>query len=237
LRTLIALAAVLLSGVASAQTLSTTGSCPGDVTIAADGLTPGGNAVFLIGAAGEGSDVIGIGACSGTVTGLAGLRMATRMTVDGGGMVSGTPYVGDANCDTPVQVLDTATCTLSNVDSAGSADGMFFENELLPGDGYAYASIDDVPVMADYGTWENDCQLDYRPLPEGWEIVPDGTPSIADIIYSGGWSTHCMFTDNCSYGTFNYVLGDCGCGYFETDGLGNWAVTSCARRMMIRRPL
>ncbi|MFT4623205.1 MAG: hypothetical protein ACI8PZ_001861 [Myxococcota bacterium] len=240
MRTLIALSALLTSGVASAQTLATAGSCPGDITVTVDGLTPGATAVFLLGPAGEGSDVIGIGGCAGTVTGLAGLRFGTRITADGGGMISATPYVGDPACDMPIQVLDTATCSLSNVDTAGSADGFeIVDNELLPGDGYAYASIDDAPVIADYGTWINNCQTDPMPLPDGWSIAPN-TPGIEDIIYAGGWSTHCMLVEGgCTYGTYNYGYGNCyePCGLMGDDGFGNYWATSCSRRVMIRRPL
>ncbi|MFT4626331.1 MAG: hypothetical protein ACI8PZ_005008 [Myxococcota bacterium] len=115
MRFLIAAPLLLVASVASAQSLDMAGDCPGPVAITASGLTPGGTAVFLGGAAGEGSDVIGIGACSGTVTGLAGLRFLTRTTADGGGNLSFTPTVPEGRCDLPVQVLDTATCALTNV--------------------------------------------------------------------------------------------------------------------------
>ena len=107
-------------------------------------------------------------------------------------------------------------------------------NFLDGGDGYHYASIDDAPVFGDYGTWVNNCQTDPENIPIGWELAVDA-PGIADIIFSGGWSTHCMFAGDCSYGTYNYGHGDCGCGYYDNDGV-NWWVTSCSRRMLVRRP-
>ncbi|MFT4625443.1 MAG: hypothetical protein ACI8PZ_004111 [Myxococcota bacterium] len=120
IRSLFVLCAVSAAGAAGAQTLDMSGECPGVVDISISGFTPGGTAVFLFGAAGEGSDVIGIGSCAGTVTGLAGVRFAARVEADGAGNASFSPSVGDARCDTPVQVLDTSTCTLSNVDTAAS---------------------------------------------------------------------------------------------------------------------
>ena len=106
-------------------------------------------------------------------------------------------------------------------------------NYLDGGDGYHYASIDDAPVFGDYGTWDNDCQTDPQSIPIGWELAVD-EPGIDAIIFSGGWSTHCMFAGDCSYGTYNYGLGGCGCGYYDNDG-DNWWVTSCSRRMLVRR--
>ncbi|MFT5457765.1 MAG: hypothetical protein ACI9K2_004268 [Myxococcota bacterium] len=109
---------------ASAQTLSFSGVCPGPVTIDVTGMTPAGSAVFLTGAAGEGADVIGVGACSGTVTGLAGLRFLTRVADgDGDGAYSFTPSIPDGRCSAPIQVLDPATCTLTNVASAAGGGG------------------------------------------------------------------------------------------------------------------
>jgi hypothetical protein len=113
-----------------------------------------------------------------------------------------------------------------------------FVNELWVG-GYAYASIDDAPVGAGYGAWINTCQTDPRPLPAGWEIAPND-PGMQDIIYMGGWSTHCMLVaGGCTYGTFNYSYGNCyePCGLMGSDGLGNFWATSCSRRVLIRRPL
>ncbi|MFT4627878.1 MAG: hypothetical protein ACI8PZ_006570 [Myxococcota bacterium] len=139
------LIALLLLPLGMAQSLSTAGGCPGPVTIAFDGLTPGGTAVFLMGAAGEGSDVIG--ACAGTETGLAGLRFATRITVPGDGNGSFYPTVPGDRCDAPFQVLDVATCTMTNVDSPGSGDlleGSSCQSIKLadPGAGSGVYSID-----------------------------------------------------------------------------------------------
>ncbi|MFT5456824.1 MAG: hypothetical protein ACI9K2_003314 [Myxococcota bacterium] len=118
----LALSLLTISGVASAQSLDFTGDCPGPVTIDVAGITPGGNAVFLMGAAGEGSDVIGVGACAGTVTGLSGLRFLTRATdADGDGSLSFSPTIPDGRCDTSIQVLDTTSCALTNVATAASA--------------------------------------------------------------------------------------------------------------------
>ncbi|MFT4621838.1 MAG: hypothetical protein ACI8PZ_000490 [Myxococcota bacterium] len=122
-RILFVASALVVASTASAQSLDLSGDCPGTVDVTISGFTPGGTAVFLGGAAGEGSDVIGIGACAGTVTGLAGVRFLTRVSADGGGTAAFAPYMGDASCDTPIQVLDTATCTMSNVTSANAGGG------------------------------------------------------------------------------------------------------------------
>jgi hypothetical protein len=119
-RLLFVASALILASSASAQTLSMDGACPGAVDINLSGFTPGATAVFLAGFSGEGSDVIGVGACAGTVTGLAGVRFLTRVTADGAGAAAFSPTIGESRCDTPIQVLDTATCTLSNVTTANS---------------------------------------------------------------------------------------------------------------------
>ncbi|MFT4627823.1 MAG: hypothetical protein ACI8PZ_006513 [Myxococcota bacterium] len=118
MRTILFLSATMFATTASAQSLDMSGDCPGPVDITVAGVTPGATLVFLAGSAGEGSDVIGVGGCTGTVTGLAGLRFLTRVTADGGGGAAFSPSIPDGRCDTPIQVLDTSSCTLTNVDTA-----------------------------------------------------------------------------------------------------------------------
>ncbi|MFT4627129.1 MAG: hypothetical protein ACI8PZ_005810 [Myxococcota bacterium] len=169
------LAAVGVAATATAQTLDMSGVCPGPVDIMVSGLTPGGTAVFLFGAVGEGSDVIGVGRCTGTATGLAGIRFATRVTADGAGNAAFSPTFPDGRCDTPVQVLDASSCAVSNVDTAagGVEPGVMRWEDVTtgscPGDiGVRFGEIaaampaeptnvtitaHQVAPLADYGHW------------------------------------------------------------------------------------
>ncbi len=122
-KTLLVGAAVGLSASASAQTLTMAGGCPGAIDVTVEGLTPEGIAVFLSGGAGEGDDVIGFGRCTGTVTGLAGIRFMSRLVADGDGRVRARPGVRADGCDRPIQVLDISTCTVSNVATAADGGG------------------------------------------------------------------------------------------------------------------
>ena len=145
MRAIVLLSALFIAGTASAQTLSTDGECPGAVSMDLSGFTPGGTVAMLLGGAGEGDDVIGIGPCTGTVTGLAGLRLATRVTADGGGNLYFSPSVPDGRCDTPIQALDVSTCTVSNVTTPGGGGGgpaITFEH-TYPDDGDTCPSFND----------------------------------------------------------------------------------------------
>ena len=144
MRSFVILSSLLVAGAANAQTLDMTG-CPGPVDVSVTGLTPGATAVFLMGAAGLGSDVVSRGVCTGTETGLAGLRFATRVTDhDGDGALSFTPTVGDDRCDVPVQVLDTTSCTVSNVDTPAGADGE---------EGWYFGDYEGIPTIPDPGVY------------------------------------------------------------------------------------
>ncbi|MFT4623473.1 MAG: hypothetical protein ACI8PZ_002129 [Myxococcota bacterium] len=123
LRTVLCVSLLAFATTANAQSLDMTGDCPGAVDISASGLTPGGAAVFLLGAVGEGSDVIGVGSCAGTATGLAGMRFGARVIADGAGNAAFSPSIPDGRCDTPVQVLDVSSCGMSNVTSANAGGG------------------------------------------------------------------------------------------------------------------
>ncbi len=228
---------LLSTGAAQAQSLTVAGACPGPMDISASGLTPGGSVAVLTGR-GAGSDVLPGGPCADAVTDLGGVGYATSIRADGAGNILARPAIGAGKCGASVQFLDLSTCSLTNRATFGGGEAEPFENELWV-DGYAYASIDDAPVDAGYGTWINNCQTDPYPLPEGWEIVPN-EPGIEDIIFMGGWSTHCMLVEGgCTYGTFNYSFGNCfePCGLMGDDGAGSYWATSCSRRVMIRRPL
>ena len=127
MRVLLPLAALALSATASAQSLSMPGDCPGTVDVTIDGITPGGEVWLMVGAS-EGSQAVPAGPCAGTVTGLDGLRRGTRaVDHDGDGVLTFSPSLGGGACGTPVQVLDGATCALTNVAYPG-------EDVVAPGD-------------------------------------------------------------------------------------------------------
>ena len=98
---------------ASAQGLTVGGSCPGVVTYDISG-TPGGRAV-LMGGAGMGSDVVGLGRCAGAVTGLSGLTLRGVTLLDGAGQGYRSSVVPAMACGRPLQVLDLQSCDLSSV--------------------------------------------------------------------------------------------------------------------------
>ncbi|MFT4628144.1 MAG: hypothetical protein ACI8PZ_006839 [Myxococcota bacterium] len=109
-------ALALLAAPAAAQTLTMTGVCPGRVAIDIEGITPGGDAAFLAGMAGRGADAIGIGVCTGVDTGLHGIRYITRVSdADGDGRIRLEPSFPDGRCEVPIQVVDVASCELTNV--------------------------------------------------------------------------------------------------------------------------
>ncbi|MFT4626262.1 MAG: hypothetical protein ACI8PZ_004939 [Myxococcota bacterium] len=115
-----------------AQSLSVDGACPGPATIDISGVTPGGDAVLLVGNSGLGSDVIPSGPCAGMATDLAGLRMGTRLPGVDDGAWTFSPTLADAWCGRAIQVLDPATCSLSE---AVLLDGG-------PGDGGGLSTLD-----------------------------------------------------------------------------------------------
>jgi hypothetical protein len=118
------LALSLAAGTASAQTLDITGACPGPVRIDIAGITVGGNAAILVGAAGAGDDTLGVGPCVGTETGLRGIRyITTARDADRDGRIRLEPTFPAPRCSVPIQVLDISTCALTNVVTAAGGGG------------------------------------------------------------------------------------------------------------------
>jgi hypothetical protein len=98
--------------------LVVTGACPGAPKLNFANMTPGGTVVVLS-ANNLGNRALSSGACAGTTTGLgAGLkiRKTTTANANGAGSVN-TPQLAAGACGAPVQILDVATCTLTNVDA------------------------------------------------------------------------------------------------------------------------
>lgn len=116
----------------------TTGSCPGTVDIAAADLTPGGAVVLLSGDVG--SDVLAVGPCAGTQTGLSNLQVRSGVVAGADGVISFSPTLPAGVCSQSLQVLDLSTCEVSNVGalqgsctehSAGGSDYLFCADEVL----------------------------------------------------------------------------------------------------------
>ena len=96
--------------------LTILGSCPGEMDIRAEGLTPGGAAAVIYGP-GAGSSVIPGGPCAGVRSGLAGVRLLLVTSADGAGRMSMRPSVPPGACGLSLQVLDVDTCTLTDVET------------------------------------------------------------------------------------------------------------------------
>ena len=112
-------------------------------------------------------------------------------------------------------------------------------NEIPGGNGWIYASLDDVNPSLQYGQHSNNCQTTFFTMPDGWEWAPEEAASIT-IIAANIWSTHCMFVNTgVSYGVNTYNNGGgCGCsGPQCVEQVGNqYRATSCSRRFLIRKP-
>ncbi len=108
---------VCLSTIAPAQTLSSTGTCPGIMTFDVTGATPYSRIMYLR-AFGTGSYAIPAWApCGGTVTGLdATATFVAWEEADAFGDCSFTIWVPAWACGTVyAQVIDTLVCSPSNV--------------------------------------------------------------------------------------------------------------------------
>ncbi|MFT4621375.1 MAG: hypothetical protein ACI8PZ_000027 [Myxococcota bacterium] len=115
MRTALSLASLMLAAPAFAADIATDGSCPGPVMLDITGLTPGGNVRILMTSLGEGADVIGRGACTGTVTGLSGFRPGPAFVADGAGELHFTFDAPDGACDKHIQFIDAGSCALTPV--------------------------------------------------------------------------------------------------------------------------
>ncbi|MFT4625519.1 MAG: hypothetical protein ACI8PZ_004187 [Myxococcota bacterium] len=228
----ILLAGLLAGTAASAQTLDMSGDCPGAVAISVSGATPGATLAFLGGAAGEGSDVIGVGGCSGTVTGLAGMRFLTRVTADGAGNASFAPTVPEGRCDMPIQVLDTSACTLSNVDTAGGGGPIILDD--------VYASYESEGRMVHVFQSDSNAALDsYTTFCEEHGLewyyptsAPDAQLMVANTAAYDGYHTWVITRVPLVGGTLDGFDPGVGCpaAFDDLDGftaLRNWCSSFC----------
>jgi len=94
-------------------TLTVSGSCPGFTTVEITGGTPNGSAVLLRGT-GIGDDELNV-RCIGLETGLANPALVFPVSLDETGAFSTTPQLPAGACGTPIQVVDPASCRISEV--------------------------------------------------------------------------------------------------------------------------
>jgi hypothetical protein len=119
-----------------------------------------------------------------------------------------------------------------------------FANEVEY-DGWAYASLDDVPVDEAFGNWTDTCQQQWLELPYGWERAPYDAYAqtlVWNVVALHTWATSCMlFADGTSWGTIAYGAGWwCGCLWTEcVEQAGDtfFRVIGCDRRILVRRKL
>ena len=110
------LPSLLLSSLATASTLTLTGTCGGPVVVDVIGLTPGGKVAVLT-AGSEGSTPLPAGPCAGVPSGLDGtLTLRKIFTADGSGELHLLPDLpAPGTCNLRVQMVDVSSCTLTNV--------------------------------------------------------------------------------------------------------------------------
>ena len=206
MRSVLFTALLAFPGMAAAQTLSIDGAaCPGPMSVMGSGFTPGGSVAVLKGA-GPGRDLVPGGPCAGTPTNLGGLSFVTLIGADGRGGFAAMPDIAAPLCGDSIQMLDVATCTVSNVDvlapdaaDCGPAldcacDGMFQQGERIQ-------ALVDAPrgaagiVAGDMGT-----------------VIAGGSSGTELSIQWDGWEGG--HTGNC----FAAGCGDC----FESDITDRW---------------
>jgi hypothetical protein len=108
----------LLGGGGPRPTINLVGSpCPSSVTAQATGFT-GGGTVAIVRSNGTGAAVIPSGPCAGTTLGLStsGLGLITTITAPPSGNINYAGSVSAGVCGKYIQMVDMATCTVSNVD-------------------------------------------------------------------------------------------------------------------------
>jgi hypothetical protein len=141
-------------------------------------------------------------------------------------------------------------CGVDEWCEAGSCQGppppvVPFANEVEY-EGWAYATLDDVPPDLGYGEWTDNCQSEWLELPYGWERAPLDwySSNLAyNVVGAHTWSTSCIIlADGHSYGTPYYGAGwDCGCWStyecVEQAGDTYFRVIQCDKRLLIRRKL
>ncbi len=153
--------------VASAQTVSVFGGCPGRVSLTVE-CAPGAT-VDVLAAEGPGDARLDRGPCEGSATGLESPRRVARTTDhDGDGRIRVRPALSEPACGAHLVAIDTSTCTASpraRVGATGTlwaADGrgggmpQLYRIDLDTGGVEAVAALDHAVTslaVAPDGTW------------------------------------------------------------------------------------
>ncbi len=99
----------------SGPSLDIVGACPGPAVISMAGLTPSSN-VAVVRSSGAGVTAVPAGPCAGTLLDLASpLALIGFFPTDATGGLSASPTLAAPMCGQLVQVLDMATCAVTNV--------------------------------------------------------------------------------------------------------------------------
>jgi hypothetical protein len=101
-------------GVVVGPELDISGTCPGSVRVQGSNMTPGGQVALLTGN-GPGNQAIPVGPCAGLNTSLSGLTFRGMFGANANGTVALNPTLPAGACGLGVQMLDVATCELTNV--------------------------------------------------------------------------------------------------------------------------
>ncbi len=127
--------------------LSVDGTCPGPADFDIVGITPGATVALIAGL--PGSDLLPAGPCAGDRTDLSGIRLITTLRdADGDGRITLTPPLPGGACGVSVQVVDLASCLLTNT-VVLRADRPEVELDLTPATGDLVFGDD--PYWADKG--------------------------------------------------------------------------------------
>ena len=140
--------ALAVAPLAAAQSLEVSGSCPGEVTFDAAGLSPGATVAWLYGLE-KGDDLISRGSCAGAASDLGGIRLGRMAEATFGGNSSVTLSLPDHACDTPIQVLDTETCAFTNVTSGSPPPAPLYASTAR-----GCGTTDVYTIDVDAGTYE-----------------------------------------------------------------------------------
>ncbi|MCB9695375.1 MAG: putative metal-binding motif-containing protein [Alphaproteobacteria bacterium] len=219
-----------------AATLDTSGTCGGPVVFDAAGLTPGG-LYAVLSAPTTGSTVVPAGACAGTILGLGPTPvLRTFAQANGSGSAHLTVNVPALACGQQVQVVDGATCDVSNVvELTDDEDGDGFDHlvdcddtdpDVHPGapeicDGVANdcnlpgASEDGLVTWFDADGSKADLSADFA----------SGAPGAVSVLDLGSWGTGSGKIAVCP-GTYHVALegiGLAGARDLQIEGVGGTA--------------
>ncbi len=120
--------------------LEVAGLCPGDVTLHLSGLTPEGTAALLWSPE-VGTSEVPRGPCSGVELGLAQPRLLATIDLDDQGVALLSRSLPEMSCGLHLQVLDTTSCEVSDVERLLSELSIDGPRTLLVGESGAMSAM------------------------------------------------------------------------------------------------